>query len=196
MVEIFNTLINSFIDTKVGSADGFLSEDLSNSLKENLIRLYRYNAFKSAGIGDNKLVSYDQQFRGDEIYWLDRGHKDIHENKFFDLMDDFVKHLNDTCYTGITSYEFHYALYNVGTFYKKHKDQFKQKDSRKFSMIMYLNPEWVEADGGELRIHLKEGIQDISPENGKSIFFQSDELEHEVLPTHKPRMSITGWLKV
>ena len=30
---------------------------------------------------------------------------------------------------------------------------------------------------------------------GKSVFFKSNELEHEVLVTYLPRMSITGWLK-
>jgi SM-20-related protein len=32
--------------------------------------------------------------------------------------------------------------------------------------------------------------------SGKSVFFKSSELVHEVLTTNKPRMSITGWLKV
>lgn len=129
------------------------------------------------------------------IYWLDRNHEDVHENAFFDLMDAFVKYLNETCYTGIKSYEFHYTLYEEGSFYKKHIDQFRHNDSRKFSMIMYLNANWIEQDGGELRIHHENSIQNISPNSGKSVFFQSNELAHEVLITHVPRMSITGWLK-
>ena len=63
-------------------------------------------------------------------------------------------------------------------------------------MIMYLNAGWVKADGGQLRIHHDGSFQNISPINGKTVFFKSSELEHEVLPTNKPRMSITGWLKV
>jgi len=50
-------------------------------------------------------------------------------------------------------------------------------------------------NGGELQIHHADHLQNISPTNGKSVFFKSSELAHEVLLTHVPRMSITGWLK-
>jgi len=193
--KIFNTLINSFIENKIGIANGFLSETLASHLKENLTALYVEKQLKAAGTGNTENVDHSKLFRGDRIHWLDRKHNDVHENSFFDLMDTFIQHLNDTCYTGITSYEFHYTLYEKGSFYKKHLDQFRNNDSRKYSMILYLNNDWKESDGGELCIHLKDGAQNISPNSGKSVFFQSNELEHEVLITNKPRMSITGWLK-
>ena len=148
-----------------------------------------------AGTGNNTIVDHNKLVRGDSIHWLDRAHNNVHENSFFDLMDRFVKYLNENCYTGITGYEFHYAMYAPGTFYKKHMDRFQNNDSRKFSMIMYLNTDWIEEDGGELCIHHKAELQNISPMNGKVVFFKSNELEHEVLLTNKNRMSITGWLK-
>ena len=194
MTTIFNTLINSFVENNIGIANNFLSESLSLHLKENLAALYAGKQLQLAGTGQNT-ARHDKLFRSDIIYWLDRKHNNEHENNFFDLMDDFVKHLNRTCYTGITGYEFHYTLYEKGSFYKKHLDQFKNNDSRQYSMIMYLNSNWEENDGGELCIHNKDGCKNISPVNGKSVFFKSNELEHEVLMTHKPRMSITGWLK-
>ena len=195
MEKIFNTLIDSFIENKVGIAENFLSESLSLNLKENLKTLYLEQQLQSAGTGKNTKVEYNKLFRSDIIYWLDREHNDIHENSFLDLMDDFVKHLNAACYTGITGYEFHYTLYETGSFYKKHLDQFRNNDSRKYSMIMYLNSEWKENDGGELCIHYEGKSQNISPINGRTVFFKSNELEHEVLVANKPRMSITGWLK-
>jgi SM-20-related protein len=191
----FDELIDSFIDNKIGISSKLFSSTLLSNLKENLLALYAANAFKTAGTGDNTLVNYDAQFRGDEIYWLDRKHENIYENSFFDVMDSFVQYLNETCYTGITAYEFHYAYYDTGTFYKKHLDQFAQKDTRKFSMILYLNTDWVIADGGELCVYQNNKPQNISPNNGKSVFFKSNELAHEVLTTNKPRLSITGWLK-
>lgn len=193
--KIFNTLVNSFIDNKVGIAENFLSQSLSLQLKANLQTLYASQQMQSAGTGGNTNVHYDQLFRSDIIYWLDRAHNNAHENTFFDLMDTFILFLNETCYTGITGYEFHYALYEEGSFYKKHLDQFKNDDSRKYSMIMYLNSEWTEGDGGELCIHHHDHIENISPTSGKTVFFKSSELEHEVLLSNKPRMSITGWLK-
>ncbi|MNL15131.1 2OG-Fe(II) oxygenase superfamily protein [compost metagenome] len=110
-------------------------------------------------------------------------------------MDIFVSYLNRTCYTGITGYEFHYTLYEKGSFYKKHVDQFRNNEVRQYSMIMYLNAGWKEKDGGQLCIHHPDHLQNIAPMAGKSVFFKSSDLPHEVLRTNKPRMSITGWLK-
>ncbi len=195
MQKIFDILINSFIEKKVGIADNFLNTALATSLKDNLIALYDNNQMLSAGTGNLDAISFDKSVRSDKIFWLDRRHNDKSENDFFDLMDEFVSYLNSTCYTGITGYEFHYAMYEKGTFYKKHMDRFRSDSSRLFSMIMYLNEDWEQSDGGELCIHHADHLQNISPNKGKSIFFKSNELLHEVLVTQKPRMSITGWLK-
>jgi len=193
--KIFDCLIDSFIKDKVGIAENFLSVSLAAHLKNNLIGLFENKKLLNAGVGNATVVNQDKLIRSDMIYWLDRKHENQYENDFFDLMDEFVLYLNRTCYTGITGYEFHYTLYESGTFYKKHIDQFQQNGSRQYSMIMYLNADWKAADGGELRIHHVEEEQNISPDNGKSVFFKSSDLAHEVLLTNKQRMSITGWLK-
>lgn len=191
----FNRLINSFIDNNVGIAEDFLSVSLAAHLKDNLTSLYARQQLRAAGIGNDVQAMQNREIRRDVIYWLDRAHEDVYEDAFFDLMDLFVRHLNETCYTGITGYEFHYAMYEEGSFYKKHLDQFRCDDSRQFSMIIYLNAGWVEADGGELCVHHANRLQFIAPENRKGVFFRSSELEHEVLKTNKARMSVTGWLK-
>ncbi len=191
----FDSLIDSFIENKVGISESFLGELLAAHLKQNLLNLYSDEQMLSAGIGNNSLLTHDKLLRSDKIYWLDRAHDNVHENSFFDLMDTFVSHLNRTCFTGITGYEFHYAMYEKGSFYKKHLDQFRSNKSRAFSMIMYLNVDWKVEDGGELCIYHADSSQLIAPQNGKCVFFKSDELEHEVLLTQKPRLSITGWLK-
>jgi SM-20-related protein len=191
----FDTLINSFLSDNIGIAENFLSLALAAHLKDNLLALYRDKQMQTAGTGNNNTLVHDKLYRNDKIYWLDRAHNNTHENTFFDLMDRFVLYLNHTCFTGITGYEFHYALYEKGSFYKKHIDQFKNNSSRQYSMIMYLNLDWVPADGGQLCVHHAHSLQNISPDNGKSVFFKSSELEHEVLLSNKARMSITGWLK-
>lgn len=196
MEEIFNTIIDSFIEDRVGLANNFLSVALAKNLKANLVKLHSSQLMLGAGTGNNNTVVRDQLVRGDKIYWLDRKHNNVDENDFFDLMDDFVLHLNRTCYTGITGYEFHYTLYEKGSFYQKHIDQFKVNGTRAYSMVMYLNENWLAVDGGELCIYHKDHHQNIAPINGRSVFFKSNELAHEVLVTNEPRMSITGWLKV
>lgn len=195
MEKIFDVLIDSYIKNKIGIATDFLSEALSQHLKQNLAALYSDKQLKAAGTGAFSQVEHNHLNRGDKIHWLDRKHENIHELVFFDLMDAFIIYLNPSCYTGITGYEFHYTLYEDGSFYKKHLDQFRSNDSRKFTMIMYLNEDWVVADGGELCIHFEDRTQLIAPTLGKTVFFKSNELVHEVLLTNKARMSITGWLK-
>ncbi|MBK8348783.1 MAG: 2OG-Fe(II) oxygenase [Saprospiraceae bacterium] len=192
---VFEKLIDSYIDDNVGIAEGFLNTGLASRLRTNLERLYKSNALNHAGTGNQSSVTHDKLVRSDKIYWLDKSHNDAVENEFFLVMDDFIRYLNETCFTGITGYEFHYAMYEKGSFYKRHVDRFRNDDSRLFSMITYLNPDWSEGDGGELCIYHADHKQQISPIDGKSIFFRSSDLEHEVLLTHVPRMSITGWLK-
>lgn len=195
MEAIFEELISSFIENKVGISKDFLSEELAGNLKNNLLRLYEDEELKSAGIGHLGSFTKNKEIRNDVIYWLDKKNNNPHEMEFFALIEDFIAYLNKECFTGIKSYEFHYALYKPGAFYKKHFDQFQDTNNRQFSMITYLNLDWEESDGGELKIYDEDKSQIISPTNRKTVFFKSNELEHEVLVTNKLRLSITGWLR-
>ena len=191
----FETLISTYIENKVGISEHFLSNTLANNLKLNLIALNTKSLLVEAGIGNAEKVAYDGAIRSDSIYWLDKKHNNAFENEFFALIEEFILYLNRSCFAGITGYEFHYSLYESGDFYLKHLDQFKNNPSRKYSMISYLNADWQESDGGELLIHQLDNNQKIAPTQGKTVFFKSDELVHEVLVTHNTRLSITGWLK-
>ena len=195
MHQQFDLLINSFIDNNVGIADNFLSENLSGNLQQNIQQLQAEGQMKYAGIGNNLMADTAQQMRGDKIFWLDKKNNNVNEQEFLDKVEDFIDYLNNTCYTGINGYEFHYAVYEQGRAYKKHKDQFKTDNNRKYSLICYLNDDWVAADGGQLVIYQNDTAQTILPNAQKAVFFKSDEMEHEVLLAHRPRMSITGWLK-
>lgn len=195
MENSFEALITTYIDSKVGMSKNFLTTDLSNNLRQNILKLREKSMLTAAGVGNADLISYDSEIRSDSIYWLDKKHNDPFENEFFKQIEAFILYLNESCYAGITDYEFHYALYEKGDFYLQHLDQFKTNPSRKYSIITYLNPDWQESDGGELLIHQEGKNQKISPTAGKTIFFKSDELLHEVLLTNTTRMSITGWLK-
>ncbi len=195
MKNSFEALIATYIENKVGISEHFLSTDLANNLKQNLLTLNQDSLLMAARIGNSEKLSYDGAIRSDSIYWLDKKHNNAFENEFFAQIEEFILYLNQSCYAGITGYEFHYSLYESGDFYLKHLDQFKNNSSRKYSMISYLNSNWKESDGGELLIHQLNNNQKISPTQGKTVFFKSDELVHEVLVTQNTRMSITGWLK-
>jgi len=194
-LESFENIIDSFVHQQVGVSQDFLSADLSKKLRLVLLQLELDAQLKEASIGNQDIKTKDSKIRSDKIYWLDRSHENAHENQFLDLMDAFVLHLNKTCFTGITNYEFHFAIYPPGSFYKKHIDQFKSDGSRSLSMIFYLNEQWAEGDGGELCLYHKLWKQLIAPRSGLSVLFKSQDVEHEVLKSHKQRLSITGWFK-
>lgn len=195
MEKDFEVLIASFIENNVGISNHFLSDTLANNLKLNLLSLHKQKLLVAAGTGNVEKLTHDNATRSDSIYWLDRKHENQYENEFFNQVEDFIKYLNLSCYAGITGYEFHYSLYEIGAFYKKHLDQFQNNQSRQYSLISYLNNDWKEEDGGNLLIHQLNNNQEINPTQGKTVFFKSNELVHEVLVTQQRRMSITGWLK-
>jgi SM-20-related protein len=191
----FETLIASYLEDNIGIATQFISDELARQLRQNLLNLDIQNSLVAAGTGNEAKFVRNEKVRSDVIYWLDKSHNNFYETEFLKHIEAFITYLNESCYVGITSYEFHYSLYEKGSFYLKHMDQFQDNSSRAFSMICYLNDNWKMEDGGELCIHQVGRNQHISPILGKTVFFKSDELEHEVLITNKRRMSVTGWLK-
>ncbi len=195
MQQIFDGLVDSYLANKVGEVSNFLNSTLAADLRMRLFLLFAENKLQEASIGHAGSLSKHENFRSDKIFWLDKKNKNSSEDIFFDLMDRFIVYLNQTCYTSITNYEFHYALYEPGCQYKKHLDVFQQNNKRAFSMVLYLNPEWLVADGGELCIHHANHLQHIQPKMGNCIFFKSNELPHEVELVHKARLSIVGWLR-
>lgn len=196
MREKFEELIEGFITNSVGVSDSFISLPLAAALRQNLEGLNNNKLMVSAGIGNALQKDKHQTARTDKTCWLDEQTTNIAEMEFFDIIAQFSSYLNQTCYTGINACEFHYALYEQGAAYTRHRDQFKSNDSRKFSMISYLNEDWIETDGGHLVIHRDDdSVQHIMPSNCKTVFFKSDETEHEVVIAMRPRMSLTGWLK-
>jgi SM-20-related protein len=195
MVNQFDLLIDSYLENNIGIDANFLTDKLSQGLQQNIRQLQSDNLMVAAAIGNNDVKDTQQKMRSDTIYWMDKSHDNIFEQEFLHQVDNFVDRFNSTCYTGINSYEFHYAVYEKGSFYKRHKDQFKTDSDRKFSLINYLNNDWLEEDGGQLLVYQNDSVQKIQPQSQKAVFFKSDEMEHEVSRSNRTRMSISGWLK-
>lgn len=196
MIDRFEELIEGFLNHKVGVSTQFLSTELTNALSENLRMLHHEGQMISAGVGDAQNRTLDKTIRRDKIYWMDNATTNIAEREFLSIIDEFVSYLNRTCFTAINDYEFHYAVYEAGSFYKRHIDQFRNNNFRKFSLITYLNEDWKEEDGGSLLLYRDNGAVDsILPTAQRAVFFKSDEMEHEVAVATRARMSITGWLK-
>lgn len=196
MTTKFASLIDSYLLTSFGSVENFLPPNLALALRQELLELSLSGKMKAASIGHGESKQQNELIRTDSIYWLDNSHVALAEGLFLDIMQQLLRYMNETCYTGLTSSEFHFALYEAGSFYKKHRDQFHQHQQRQFTFICYLNEAWEIGDGGELCVHHQGSTQLIPPTMGRVVFFKSSELMHEVLLTHKPRLSITGWFRI
>ena len=195
MDDKFEELIGTYIQNRIGISNHFITKELAVSLQKNLLSLDEEDKMKTAGIGNLFVKDRNQDKRGDKIFWIDNQSDELSERAFLNQINLFIEHLNDTCYTGINAYEFHYALYETGSYYRKHVDQFQNNNDRKFSMIHYLNADWKEEEGGELLIYHENKTDKILPEIQKAVFFRSEDCEHEVSRSTRPRMSISGWLK-
>lgn len=193
----FESLIQGLVENNYGLEDYFIEGVLLEGLRENLNNYRSNGEMYPAGIGKKFDFQKNAEVRGDLIRWIDKNSDNPFEQNFIQQIEAFIQYLNQTCYTSINDYEFHYASYEVGSFYKRHLDQFKSDRGRKYSLVVYLNENWQEKDGGNIALYFEnERIENVYPLGGRAIFFKSDELEHEVHPSKtRSRISIAGWLK-
>lgn len=191
----YEEIIDGLAEQNYAILEGFILPEVLMGLRNRMTQLLSEDRFKKAGIGQLKDFTVERAIRSDKIYWLKNSGENTFETTFHQQVNQFSNYLNKTCYTGIKSWEFHYACFETGCFYKRHLDQFKLDDSRKFSVVTYLNKNWKEKDGGMLVLYLPNQELRILPTWGKTVIFKSDLIEHEVLPSRRNRYSITGWLK-
>lgn len=174
--------------------DNFLTPDVLFNVKTFFKEKELENKLDKAAIGATGESKVINEIRGDYTFWLDKA-RDEDKLQLFEVLEEVKLMINRFCFLSLSDYEFHLALYPKGSFYKKHLDQFKGRNNRMISMIIYLNENWQNGDGGELKIY-PEGKEEkiIEPFENRCILFRSDVLFHEVLPTNKPRKSVTGWM--
>lgn len=150
---------------------------------------------RPARIGRATGQALHQEIRGDRIHWLEPGQSESTDT-YLSLMDRLRQHLNQSFFLGLESFECHFALYPPGSFYQTHLDRFRDDDSRTVTAVLYLNADWQPEHGGLMRLYLADGsAQDIPPLLGHLAVFMSADMPHEVLPTHRERMALTGWFR-
>jgi len=196
----FEQIILDLQQQNYSVVESFFSLEEVACLRNSLMEQYEANFFKKAAIGNKTNENIVKSIRGDDILWINESQANEAEALFFEKVNALIQYLNRTCFLGILEKEFHYAIYPQGTFYKRHLDTFQNDDRRKLSMVCYLNTEtWKPEYGGELVLYLNRQGQEVSkviyPFPGRLVIFESQILEHEVLPVNTKRLSITGWLK-
>ena len=197
---LYEKIIDGLMTDKYAVADDFFSADEVQALRAGILQKYNEEQFRKSAIGNQSNEQVIGAIRGDFILWMDEENAGPEENIFFDKINDFMAYMNRTCFMGLAEKEFHYAVYPPGTFYRRHLDTFKNDSRRKLSIVTYLNDEnWQPDYGGELSIYTNvngsEQAIDIYPVRGRVVVFESQELEHEVKPVKRDRLSITGWIK-
>lgn len=190
----YEKIIDDYINKGFCIINDWLTPSETDTLRAELITIYQEDCFKKSAVGNRLNESLERSIRSDFIYWIDEAKL---AKVFFDKINDFINYINKTCFAGIVTKEFHYAVYPQGSFYKKHIDTFQNDDRRTISIACYLNKNWQKSDGGQLRLYLESQELEIFPTNGTIAFFDSKIIEHEVLPvlSENKRLSITGWLK-
>ncbi len=173
--------------------DQFLSQqEIAGIL--NLKTLRDAENLKKAGIGNRQSLQIQEGIRGDYIQWLDKRTAEAPLQVYMNRLEELMAYLNQELFLSLKDYEIHFTVYPPGTYYKRHLDQFKHDDHRKLSVICYLNNNWLDEEGGQLRLYLPNETLDLFPLAGRLVCFRSDQLEHEVLPATRERLSITGWM--
>lgn len=173
--------------------DDFLSEDLYQTIRSHFLKKLEQDTFDKAGIGALGANIIKSEVRGDFTYWLN---EDVdHElTEFNEVTKELIFVMKRHCFLPIADAEFHYAFYPPGAHYEAHVDQFSERSNRIISVVIYLNENWKEGDGGELKIFRENHEILIEPVAKRCVFFKSDKVLHQVMPTNKDRYSLTGWL--
>jgi SM-20-related protein len=187
---------------------GWPNVTLRNALNDDLRRLQSTDGLSPAAVGRHDVRVLRNDIRADATCWLDDPRCGAPARTLLARLDAVRTILNRALFLGLTDCEAHYAAYPPGGGYARHRDRFCDNDARVVSWVTYLNADWAKDDAGELRLHLGstdvdsadvdevsiDGMSiDVSPVGGSLCFLS--ELEHEVLPARRERLSIAGWLR-
>jgi SM-20-related protein len=149
--------------------------------------------FRAAAIGAARQRRDD--IRGDFTCWLQEPLFPA-EREAQASLDRLRLSLNEQLLLGLFDTEVHYATYPPGAAYGAHVDQPTGNAARQVSFALYLNLDWDARCGGELRLHDENvPIADIEPRGGRLCCFLTPGRLHEVLPSTRVRMALSGWFR-
>lgn len=179
--------------------DEFLEESTIAALAAECANLHARGSLQPAAIGRAGGRHEDAAVRGDCTQWFDPAALSAAQVHYWSRMDMLRRALSRELLLGLEELEAHFALYPPGAGYARHRDRFRDDDTRVLSTVLYLNQEWQDADGGALRLYFHAaaplGYRDVLPVAGTLVLFLSADFEHEVLPAWRNRLSIAGWMR-
>jgi SM-20-related protein len=187
------SLSADLIGRGVSIQDDFLSAAQVQELIECLGARRARGDFAPARIGAAQSLQRREDIRGDSICWLNAP-LFAAEAQLLESFEQVRLQLNAEAFLGLFELELHYAAYPAGLGYARHIDQPRGRNRRKVSVVLYLNREWPEGWGGELRIFGDpDQTIEVQPLAGRLVCFLTEAREHCVLPARSERLSVTGW---
>jgi SM-20-related protein len=155
---------------------------------------------RQAGLGRGAARRVDGAVRGDAITWIDPGQVPRELAGLWAVFLALRDSLNRDAYLGLDRMEIQVARYpGGGAAYARHRDAFPAppggRANRRVTAIYYANLGWSPGDGGVLRLHGPDGPADVEPILDRLLVFQSERVEHEVLPALTPRRAVTAWFR-
>lgn len=197
MALAFDNIVNDLDLHGYSVSEDLLSESHVTALAATAMVHQAQGRLVQARTGQTK--SENQSLRGDSIEWLDERSPDEPVVACLARFEALRLVLNERLFMNVQELETHFASYPPGAVYQRHLDQFSTgPQSRLLSLVFYLNDGWVVANGGALRLYLgdeTESHTDISPTGGRLVLFDSSRFWHEVLPSTRERLSVTGWFR-
>ncbi len=174
----------------------YLSAHETAALRQECLDAYAGGAFHAAGVGRG-IADVRKDIRGDQILWIDESHPGPALQQVLAKLEALRLAINEHLFLGLFDAELHFAVYPPGAGYRRHIDRFQDDDRRTLTVILYLNENWLPADGGLLRFWPDETDRKllIAPTGGTLVTFLSERFWHEVAPAQRQRLSLTGWFR-
>lgn len=174
-------------------ADGLLTATQTGALGVECAAEHVRGAMRVAATGSSHSEGL---LRGDVTQWFDTLSPTSAQAAFVGRIDALMHSLNRALMLTMVESESHYAVYAIGMGYVPHVDRLRDSDERVVSAVFYLNDDWLDDEGGALRLHLVDDVKhDIFPRAGTLVLFMSSDILHEVLPATRTRMSIACWMR-
>jgi len=174
--------------------DGWFAAELCAALREDALAHLAEDQQTPARIGREQDRSLEPGTRHCGVIWLSGGTPA--QSRFLERCEALRIALNQRLFLGLMEFEACYAAYPPGGYYGRHLDSFRGAQNRIMSLVLFLNPNWTSAHGGELVIHLGETPVSLPPRLGEGVLMLSEEIEHEVRPTRQPRLALAAWWRV
>jgi SM-20-related protein len=187
--------IDAGLSDGIAVRDRFLAPSQIRALAD-CARLRRARGdFDAARIGSSRSLQRREDIRGDSTCWITPPLWPAEQTLLGEL-ERLRWELNRETMLGLFELELHYAWYPPGAGYARHVDQPQGRAQRRVSLVLYLNEDWTQGAGGELRIFdAADGHRDIEPIAGRLVWFLTAGREHAVLPTRRDRLSVSGWFR-